>query len=72
MKLADYLTSKDLSDADFALAIECDRTTVSRLRRGITRPTWAQAERIRDATQGAVTPNDFLQDAAPAEEGAAA
>ena len=65
MKLADYLASKDLNDAAFAEMLGCDRSTVSRLRRADTKPSWGQAERIREITGGLVTPNDFLDAAAP-------
>ena len=61
MKLAAYLSEHDIDDTAFAEAIGCDRTTVSRLRRDITRPTWPQVERISAATGGLVTADDFMR-----------
>lgn len=60
MKLADYLSEHAITDGDFADRIGVDRSSVSRLRRGITRPDWPTIERIIAATNGAVTANDFL------------
>lgn len=60
MKLAEYLSLSGLSDAQFANLIGRDRTSVSRLRRGETRPDWDTMQEIARHTKGAVTPNDFL------------
>lgn len=60
MKLNEYLSSNGISDADFATAIERDRSSVSRLRRSKTKPDWETAQRIYEATAGAVTPTDFF------------
>lgn len=60
MKLADYLSANSISDGDFAEKIGIDRSSVSRLRRGVTRPDWPTIERIVSETAGAVTANDFL------------
>ncbi len=59
MKLADYLTLKGLSDADFGELIGKDRSTVSRLRRTNQCPSRETMQAIADATKGAVTANDF-------------
>ena len=67
MKLAAYLKANNLSDAEFAALIGKDRTSVIRLRTGNTRPTWDTAEKIAAATNGAVTPNDFLDEPANTE-----
>ena len=64
MTLNDYLTKHDFSDAYFAGLIGCNRTTVSRWRRGVSRPEWEDVQAIVRATSGAVTPNDFLIEAA--------
>lgn len=71
MTLEDYLTTNEITDAEFAKRIERDPGTVSRLRRGLTKPDWQTLPRIFDATNGAVTPNDFLP-AEPTDEGEAA
>jgi transcriptional regulator with XRE-family HTH domain len=60
MKLSEWLTLKEISDADFGVMIGRSRSAVSRLRREETQPDWETAAKIRDATNGAVTPNDFL------------
>lgn len=60
MKLFEYMASEKLSDDGFAEVIGRSRTTVSRIRRGLVRPDWATMTLIRDATGGAVEPNDFI------------
>jgi DNA-binding XRE family transcriptional regulator len=65
MTLGDYLLFAGYGDAWFAALVGVDRTTISRLRRGNTRPTWEVAAKIVEATNGAVTPNDFLPLRAP-------
>ena len=60
MKLSDYLSERSISDGEFAEKIGVDRSSVSRLRRGVTRPNWPTIERIISETSGAVTANDFL------------
>lgn len=72
MTLDEYLTSKNITDAAFAGIISRDPATVGRLRRGITKPDWETLPRIVEATEGAVTPNDFLPAPAPSSEHGAA
>lgn len=60
MNLADYLFQNRISDGDFAASIGVDRSSVNRMRRGITRPDWPTVERIIEVTAGAVTANDFI------------
>lgn len=60
MKLTDYLSQHGVSDGEFAASIGVDRSSVSRMRRGITRPDWPTIERIIEATNGSVTANDFI------------
>lgn len=50
-----YLKDAGISDADFATRIGCDRSMVSKLRRGVLRPTLDKAAAIEGATGGAVT-----------------
>lgn len=64
MTLNEYLADKAMSDAEFGALIGRDQSTVSRLRRGKTRPDWATMHVIADKTDGAVTPNDFLPESA--------
>ena len=60
MQLSDYMDKCGLSDANMARLINRSRPTVSRLRRGVVRPDWTTLELIQWATDGQVTPNDFL------------
>jgi 3,4-dihydroxy 2-butanone 4-phosphate synthase/GTP cyclohydrolase II len=59
MKLSEYLSLAKVKDADFALAIGKDRSTVSRLRRTNQCPSRETIEAIARETKGAVTANDF-------------
>ena len=74
MKLSDWLSENEISDADFGAMIGRSRSAVSRLRREETQPDWETAASIRSATNGAVTPNDFLPEQAvdATDEGRAA
>ena len=56
-----------ISDALFAKELGRDRTTVSRWRRGMTRPEWGDMQAIAKATKGFVNPNDFLSEPEAAE-----
>jgi DNA-binding transcriptional regulator YdaS (Cro superfamily) len=48
------MSNAEIGDADFAALIGRDRTMVSKLRRGILRPTLDVAAAIEAATEGAV------------------
>jgi DNA-binding XRE family transcriptional regulator len=61
MKIAEWMLSFELSDEGVAKLVGVDRTAISRLRRGLTRPSWELAGKIREASGGLVTPNDFLE-----------
>jgi 3,4-dihydroxy 2-butanone 4-phosphate synthase/GTP cyclohydrolase II len=75
MKLAQWLTANERSKVSFANQIGVTPAYVTGL--CADPPAWwpgrAVAKRIREATGGAVTPNDFLPpldcQAAPAERG---
>ena len=60
MRLADWLTANDTSDAAFAAPIGVTRQTVARYKSGDRRPEGDVLERIVQVTDGRVTPNDFL------------
>jgi len=60
MTLSDYLLSRQLSDAAFARQIGVTRQAVYRYRRRVQPPAWSVLEAIHKATEGVVTPNDFL------------
>lgn len=60
MRLADYLADQQLKDATFAAQIGVSRQAVGRYKFGERRPDWDVLQRIAKATDGKVTPNDFL------------
>lgn len=74
MKLSDYMRDHNLTDAALAERIGRHRVSVTRYRNGRVRPDWDAMMAIEAATNGAVTPNDFIAPAPaePASEGAAA
>lgn len=49
-----YMKERAVGDAEFAVLIARDRSMVSKLRRGVVRPTLDVAAAIESATQGAV------------------
>lgn len=59
MTLADWLSKNDLSATDFAKTIGCAQATVQRYIAGKRIPEPDMMSAIVEATQGAVTPNDF-------------
>lgn len=60
MKLADYLTRGQLTDAHFAKLVGCDRTTILRIRNGTHKPSAALMETIAVETGGLVRPDDYF------------
>lgn len=69
MTLDDYLAQTGTLETDFARAIGLSQSQVNRLRNGESWPSKGVLERIRAATDGRVTPNDFLPPV-PARESA--
>lgn len=63
MKLADYLSRTDTTDAAFAIAIGVDRSTVTKWKLGSTFPDFPNQMKIAKATKNKVTPNDFMPEA---------
>jgi transcriptional regulator with XRE-family HTH domain len=55
MTLPDYMTQVGLDDEQAAALFGYDRTTISRMRRGIITPSYDKMMAIQDATHGAVT-----------------
>lgn len=68
--LATYMEREKIGDADFAARIERDRTIVSKIRRGIIRPTLDVAAAIEVATKGEL-PMQIWVDVAPEQARAA-
>lgn len=56
-----YLKDKGIGDAEFAPLIGRDRSMVSKLRRGIVRPTLDLADAIERETGGAVPIRSWLE-----------
>lgn len=64
MKLAEYLSRENLSGAEFARRVGLSEGMVSLLCRGETWLSKDTAQKIITATNGEVTPTDFLTEAA--------
>lgn len=60
MELTSYMRLANLKDEHFARLVGVDRSMVSRWRRGVTIPDWKNIARISQATDGAVSADDFL------------
>lgn len=70
MRLADYLTDNKISDATFAGSIGVERQAVFRYRTGERFPEKTILLKIYEATNGAVTANDFAGIPAEPEQAA--
>lgn len=64
-KLDTYLAQAGMTAAAFAAKLEVSAATISRLRKGKQTPSWELLRKIAIETNGAVSPNDFL-DSEPA------
>ncbi|MDP2358675.1 MAG: helix-turn-helix transcriptional regulator [Beijerinckiaceae bacterium] len=65
MKLQDYLRDRNIKPARFAAELGVPASTVSRLLNGERQPGIKLMERIAGATNGAVSPNDFMDSPPP-------
>lgn len=65
MNLSDYLSENSISRAEFAERIGVSEVSICRyvMKKRVPRPE--QLRRIREATGGAVTANDFMCDSDP-------
>lgn len=63
MRLNEWMNAGSISDEALAARLEVDRTTISRIRRGTRMPSPEMMRKIRDATNGSVTANDFVHEA---------
>lgn len=61
MHLSDFMTARELSDEDVALAIKRNRVSISRYRRRLVRPDWRTISVIETFTNGAVGPSDWKE-----------
>lgn len=66
--LDSYLTDNKIKEADFAPLIGRDRSMVSKLRRGVVRPSIDLADLIERVTDGAVTMKSWVEPAVEAAE----
>jgi transcriptional regulator with XRE-family HTH domain len=60
MTLDEYLRSNNITEQAFADLAGCSQGTINKIRNGNANPTMALLEAIRRASNGAVTPNDYL------------
>ena len=60
-KLTEFLREKRLTDAGFAALIGVNQTTVTRWRRRRVTPSPSAMRKIARETNGAITPNDFIE-----------
>jgi hypothetical protein len=64
MQLSEWLSTKGISEKEFAGRINRDRTTVFRIARGLVEPNRDTREAIIRETGGAVTAADLLTNGA--------
>lgn len=60
MRLSEYLEAKKLKPSRFAEMVGVPASTITRLVRGERSPGIELIEKIVKATDGAITPNDFI------------
>lgn len=60
MTLSEYLSERKITDEAFAAEVGISQSQISRLRRGISRPSWESVALIERATEGQVTASDFM------------
>jgi transcriptional regulator with XRE-family HTH domain len=60
MKLDEFIRTTDATEQSLADATGYSQGTINRLRNGKINPTLELLEAVMRATDGAVTPNDFL------------
>lgn len=59
MTLAEYMTLRGLRDHEMANVLGLSREQISRIRRGVSKPSLDVALRIEEITRGAVRPVSF-------------
>lgn len=67
MKLSAYLKAEGLSPTAFARRVGVNQSTIARLVSGQRGASMSLIARIKDATNGVVTADDFLPQQEPAE-----
>jgi len=73
MKLAEYLSQEKLTDEAFGALVGMSQSQISRIKRGVSRPSWENLASIERVTGSLVTATDFIPSMpdAPAPEQAA-
>ncbi|MDD1434619.1 helix-turn-helix domain-containing protein [Rhizobiales bacterium 3FA27D7] len=71
MKLSEYLSVNNLTDEAFGVLVGMSQSQISRIKRGISKPSWESLATIDHVTKGSVTANDFVPAVAPASGEAA-
>ena len=64
MTLNEFLEKNNLTGRQFAALAGMTDASVSRIRNRVVRPSWTALHAISAATNGEVSPNDFLKEAA--------
>jgi transcriptional regulator with XRE-family HTH domain len=62
MRLNEWMNAGSVTDEALAARLEVDRSTISRIRRGTRMPSTEMMRKIREATGGSVTANDFVHE----------
>lgn len=57
--LSQFMESRGLSDEQVGAAIEVSRVTISRIRRGKSRPDWSTIRKLKEFSGGEITADDF-------------
>lgn len=63
-KLAAWMKDNGITDADLAEMVGTSREQINRVRNGVSSPSWGLAAKLKAATRGVITADDFLPDAA--------
>lgn len=66
MRLSVWMASTDIGDEALAAQVRghgspCDRSQISKYRRGLMRPNWQTIRALYEISRGAVSANDFLE-----------
>lgn len=67
MQLSEFMAERGLDDEEMASLVRksfkgsCDRSTISRIRRGKCRPSWELIACFKSLSRGKVSADDFLE-----------
>ena len=60
MDIRSYLAEHDLTEEKLAVKVGCSQSMINKLKRHTVSPSLDLMRLIAEATNGAVTPNDFM------------